>query len=107
MIVSIDDVSYAYILAGIFGLYVGISETVQRAIIPKYVTSELRGSAYGVYSLVTGVCFFTSNITFGFLWDNYSINMAVVYSLSLSLCAIIGMIVFIKNYSKAPNNNAI
>lgn len=99
MVVSINNLSYAYILAVIFGLYVGISETVQRAIIPKYVTSELRGTAYGLYSVVTGVCFFVSNITFGFIWDNYSINMAVVYSLSLSLSAIMGMIIFIKNYS--------
>ncbi len=107
MVVSINNLSYASILAVIFGLYVGISETVQRAIIPKYVTSELRGTAYGLYSVVTGVCFFVSNITFGFIWDIYDINMAVVYSLSISLSAIIGMIVFIKKYSKVPNNSVI
>lgn len=67
MVVSINNLSYAYILAVIFGLYVGISETVQKAIIPKYVTSELRGTSYGLYSVVTGVCFFVSNITFGFI----------------------------------------
>jgi len=107
MIVSISDVSYAYILAVIFGLYVGISETVQRAIIPKYVPTEFRGTAYGLYSLVIGVCFFASNITFGFLWDSYNINMAVTYSISLSLAAIIGMIVFIQRYSKVSNNSVI
>ena len=107
MIVSINNVSYAYLLAVIFGLYVGISETVQKAIIPKYVPTELRGTAYGLYSLVIGVCFFGSNITFGFIWDNYGIIMAVTYSISLSLSAIIGMIVFIKSYSKVTNNNFI
>ena len=100
MIVSINNVSYAYLLAVIFGLYVGISETVQKAIIPKYVPTELRGTAYGLYSLVIGVCFFGSNITFGFIWDNYGIIMAVTYSISLSLSAIIGMIVFIKKLFK-------
>jgi hypothetical protein len=107
MIVSINDVSYAYVLAITFGLYVGISETVQRAIIPKYVLTEFRGTAYGLYSLVVGICFFASNITFGFIWDNYSINMAVTYSTSLSLCGIIGMIVFIRRYSKVTNNSVI
>jgi len=105
MIVSVNDVSYAYVLAIIFGLYIGISETVQRAIIPKYVLTEFRGTAYGVYSLVTGVCFFVSNITFGFIWDSYNIYMAVSYSVSLSICAIIGMIVFIRRYSKVTNTN--
>ena len=107
MIVLVNDVSYAYILAVIFGLYVGISETVQRAIIPKYVSTEFRGTAYGLYSLVIGVCFFVSNITFGFIWDNNNINMAVTYSVSLSLCAIVGMVVFIKSYSKVNNNSVI
>ena len=60
---------------------------------------ELRGTAYGLYSLVTGVCFFVSNIRFGFIWDNYDISMAVTYSVSLSFCAIIGMSILIKNYS--------
>jgi MFS family permease len=99
MVVSIDNMLYAYILAGVFGLYVGISETVQRAIIPKYVTTESRGTAYGLYSLVTGACFFVSNLTFGFIWDNYDINIAITYSVSLSLGAIIGMFIFIQNYS--------
>jgi MFS family permease len=107
MVISINNISYACVLAGIFGLYVGISETVHRAIISKFVTSELRGTAYGLYSLVVGVCFFASNITFGFIWDNYNINVAVTYSVSLSLSAIIGMIVFIKNYSKVFNNSVI
>jgi MFS family permease len=101
MVVSISNISYAYILAGVFGLYVGISETVQRAIIPIYVSTESRGTAYGLYSLVTGVCFFVSNITFGFIWDNYNIFMAVTYSVSLSLGAIIGMNIFIRKYSNA------
>ncbi|CAN5614709.1 hypothetical protein BH23THE1_BH23THE1_32720 [soil metagenome] len=51
MMISINNVYYDYILAIIFGLYVEISETVQRAIIPKYVTTEFRGTAYGFYSL--------------------------------------------------------
>jgi len=107
MVVSFNNVAYAYILAVIFGLYVGISETVQRAVIPKFVSPELRGTAYGFYSLVIGVCFFVSNITFGFIWDYYDIQVAVVYSVSLSICAILGMIVFIKNYDKTitPSNS--
>jgi MFS family permease len=105
MVVSINNVFYAYFLAAIFGLYVGISETVQRAIIPRYVSTELRGTAYGFYSLVIGVCFFVSNITFGFIWDNYNIYMAVVYSVTLSICAILGMIVFMKNHAKTITHN--
>lgn len=90
---------YAFLLAAIFGLYVGISETVQRAVVPRYVPSELRGTAFGVYNLVLGACFFVSNVFFGFLWDNYDLNTAVIYSIVFASTAIIGMSFFIKKFS--------
>ena len=93
-----SDPVYAYILAAIFGVYVGISETVQRAVIPRYVTPELRGTAYGIFYIVTGAGFFVSNIVFGFLWDNYSLNAAVSYSIVLALAAVVGMMIFTKKY---------
>ena len=93
-----DTFLYASILAAIFGLYVGISETLQRAVIPKYISSELRGTAYGVYNVVVGVGFFVSNIVFGYLWDNFNLLIAVLYSISFAFAAIIGMLAFIKKY---------
>ena len=93
---------YAYILAAIFGIYVGISETLQRAVIPKYVSSELRGTAYGMYNVVVGSGFFVSNIVFGYLWDNFSLTIAVFYSMFFAFAAIIGMFLFInKKYHNA------
>jgi len=89
---------YAYVIAGIFGVYIGISETVQRAVIPRYISSELRGTAFGVYNLVIGTGFFVSNVIFGYLWDSYNLNIAVLYSLIIASFAIIAMFIFIKKY---------
>jgi MFS-type transporter involved in bile tolerance (Atg22 family) len=86
-------------LAAIFGLYVGISETVQRAVIPKYISSDLRGTAFGLYNVVVGTSFFISNITFGFLWDNYNLSTAISYSIIFTSTAIIGMFAFVKKIS--------
>ena len=97
----------AYILASAFGIYLGIGETVQRAIIPKYVSSEMRGTAYGLYYLVAGITFFVANVVFGFLWDAYTLNIAVTYSLVLSVGAIIGMFVFMKGYKNRNNMSEI
>ena len=97
----------AYILASAFGIYLGIGETVQRAIIPKYVSSEMRGTAYGLYYLVAGVTFFVANVVFGFLWDTYTMNIAVTYSLVLSVGAIIGMFIFLKGYTNRNNMSEI
>jgi MFS family permease len=95
---AVNNFLYASILAAVFGIYVGISETLQRAIIPRYVPSELRGTAYGIYNVVVGIGFFVSNIVFGYLWDNYNLPIAVLYSISFAIAAIIGMLAFIKKY---------
>jgi MFS family permease len=102
MLLTSANTFYTYMLAAIFGLYMGISETVQRAIVPKYVISELRGTAYGLYNVVIGITFFAANVVFGFLWDNYSLHTAVYYSIIVTIAAISGMLVFIRRYSDLP-----
>ena len=99
MVLISDNALYTYMLAAIFGLYMGISETVQRAVVPRYVISELRGTAYGLYYVVLGITFFAANVVFGFLWDNYSLNIAVYYSMIVTIAAILGMLIFIRRFS--------
>ncbi|HJS64314.1 MAG TPA: MFS transporter [Nitrososphaeraceae archaeon] len=91
-----NNIIYIISIPLIYGLYVGISETIQRALISKYVSQQNRGTAFGFYGLIVGVCLLIGNITFGFLWDNYDINIALLYSISLSTLAIIFMFGFIR-----------
>jgi MFS family permease len=99
MVLISGNALYTYMLAAIFGLYMGISETVQRAVVPRYVISELRGTAYGLYNVVIGITFFAANVVFGFLWDNYSLHIAVYYSIIVTIAAILGMLIFIRRFS--------
>jgi len=59
----------ALLVAVFYGVYFGIIETVQRALVPGYVDSKLRGTAYGVYYLTVGSAFFVSNAVVGSLWN--------------------------------------
>jgi MFS family permease len=85
----------------------GISETVQRAVVPRYVISELRGTAYGLYNVVIGITFFVANIVFGFLWDRYGLHTAVYYSIIVTVTAISGMFIFIRRYSDPPRQRTV
>jgi MFS family permease len=89
---------YAYVIAVVFGVYVGISETMQRAVIPRYISSEFRGTAFGVYNIVTGSAFFVANVIFGFLWDGFSLNSAISYSMITTVIAISTMTIFVKKF---------
>ncbi len=85
----------AFVIAIVFGLYDGIANTVTRALIPTYAAGALRGTAYGIYYLVVGLSFFVANTIVGTLWQYFGSSTAVIYSISLSTVAIIGMAFFI------------
>lgn len=98
MVILSGNYLYAFVIALIYGVYVGITETVQRAVLPKYVDSNIRGTAYGLYNLVIGVGFFIGNIVFGHLWDAYSLDVAISFSSIFVTSAMIAMTVFIKKF---------
>jgi MFS family permease len=85
----------AFPLAFIYGAYVGISDTLQRALVPSFVSSELKGTAYGIYYLVIGSCSLVANSLFGVLWDLISVSAAYAYTLVTSAVAIVAMIAII------------
>jgi len=87
----------ALLVAILFGAYIGIIETIQRALIPKYAKNDLRGTAYGLYYLVVGSAFFISNAVVGTLWELYGSSMAATYSVTISSIAIISMLLFLRS----------
>ncbi len=86
--------AHAYLLAVVYGLYIGIAETVQRAVVPKYVASHMRGTAYGLYNMVIGSSFLVANLVFGFLLDLSGMPAAALYSIVTSTVAIAGLVGF-------------
>ena len=90
------SVPAAFLIAAVFGFYMGVVETVQRAMIPGYVDSSLRGTAYGIYYLVVGLSFFVANSVVGSLWQTMGLWASSVYSGTLTSLAVIGLILFTK-----------
>jgi len=86
----------ALLVAVFYGAYFGIIETVQRALVPKYVHRNLVGTAYGIYYLVVGSAFFVSNAVVGSLWEYLGSSTASAYSIITSIVAIALMILFLR-----------
>jgi len=86
----------ALLVAVVYGAYLGMVETIQRALIPDYVGQNLRGTAYGIYYLLVGSAFFVSNAVVGTLWEIFGSSVASIYSIILSVVAISAMLLFVK-----------
>jgi MFS family permease len=83
-IILVGSWSYGFVIAGVFGIYLGISDTVQRAIIPDFTKNELKGTAYALYYLLVGVSSFVANSVFGFLWTTVGSSVAFQYTVATS-----------------------
>lgn len=94
------NIYYIISIPLIYGLYVGISETVQRALISKYVSVQYRGTAFGFYGLLVGVCLLVGNVIFGFLWDGYGIHVALIYSMIPVFVASVLLLYFLRHDQK-------
>ena len=86
----------AFLFAVFYGLYFGIIETVQRALIPEYVDSTFIGTAYGIYYLIVGSAFFVSNAVVGSLWEYFGSSLVSAYSIITSIVAITFLTLFLK-----------
>ena len=99
-ILTTSGVVLAFGIAFIYGLYLGTSDTVQRAVIPFLTAGELKGTAYALYYLLLGACSLVANFLFGALWDQVSSTAAFSYSLVTSLAAVIGLTVLTISWGK-------
>jgi MFS family permease len=88
--------TYIILVALVYGLYLGVGETIQRAMVPRYAPVGLKGTAYGIYYVVVGTGFFIANSVVGVLWAYAGSTVAASYSVVTSIAAIGGMFIFLR-----------
>jgi MFS family permease len=79
----------AWALFVIYGIYFGLTEGVEKALVADLVPPEKRGTAYGFYNLAFSITVLPASILFGLFWDKLGATPAFLISASISLCAAI------------------
>jgi MFS family permease len=88
------------LLAIMFGGYMAISDTVQRAAIPDFTKPELKGTAYALYYTMIGFCAFVANSIFGALWTLNSPGTAFKFSVVTSIFGVVALVLFMRRAKK-------
>jgi MFS family permease len=58
-----------WILFLIYGIYFGLAEGAEKALVADLVRPDQRGTAYGLYNLAFGVTVFPASFLMGMIWD--------------------------------------
>ncbi len=80
----------------IYGIYFGLTEGAEKALVADLVPKEKRGTAYGFYNLAFGITVFPASLWFGFVWTNVNATIAFLISAGISIIAAI-LLLTIKN----------
>jgi MFS family permease len=85
---------YAFVIALLFGCYLGTADTIQRAVIPDFTTPDLKGTAYAIYYTLIGLGSLVANSVFGALWSGVGPAAAFQYSILTAAAGIVALLAF-------------
>ena len=79
----------AWALFIIYGVYFGLTEGVEKALVADMVPDKKRGTAFGLYNLAFGITVFPASLLFGLAWNSYGPATAFLASACVSVAAIL------------------
>jgi MFS family permease len=82
---------HAWALFAVYGLYFGLTEGVEKALVADLVPEDRRGAAFGWYNLALGIGALPASLLFGFLWDHWSSRLAFDFGALVALTAAAGL----------------
>ena len=83
----ISEAWQAWALFLIYGVYFGLTEGAEKALVADLVPPEKRGTAFGFYNLAFGITVFPASLLLGGIWSWFGASYAFLFSAFLSIIA--------------------
>jgi MFS family permease len=83
----VTSVGMAWALFLVYGIYFGLAEGAEKALVADLVRPEQRGTAYGLYNLAFGITVFPASILMGVLWNWRGAQTAFLVSAGIGTLA--------------------
>jgi len=85
-----------WILFLIYGIYFGLAEGAEKALVADLVRPEQRGTAYGLYNLAFGITVFPASLLMGAVWEWRGAQTAFLLSAALGATAALLLMILVK-----------
>ncbi len=85
----INEAWQAWALFLVYGIYFGLTEGAEKALVADLVPEKKRGTAFGLYNLAFGITVFPASLLLGGIWSWYGASAAFIFSAILSVLAAI------------------
>ena len=87
------DTAVIWVLFGFYGLFMGLTEGIQKAFLATIIPQDFKATAFGVYNTAVGLAMFPASLIGGWLWDKVSPSATFYFgSITASLSAVLFVI---------------
>ncbi len=90
-----SDTKTIWILFAFYGLFMGLTEGIQKAFLATIIPPDFKATAFGVFNTVVGIAMFPASLMGGWLWDTISPSATFYFGAITAVLSAILFIVFI------------
>lgn len=86
--------AFAFLGAALWGLHMGLTQGLFAKLVADNAPPELRGTAFGVFNLVSGGALLLASVIAGALWSAFGAPATFLAGAAFALMAILGLLAF-------------
>jgi len=96
VLASFGSIAGALAGAGLWGLHMGVTQGLFAALVADTAPSALRGTAFGLFNLVSGVSTLLASVIAGVLWQSHGSAATFLAGATLSGVALVGLLALVR-----------
>ena len=97
------DATAIWILFGFYGVFMGLTEGIQKAFLATIIPQQFKATAFGVYNTIVGIAMLPASLIGGWLWDHVSPSATFYFGAITATLSAILFIIFIIVIRKPHN----
>ena len=82
---------HVWALFAAYGIFFGLTEGTERALVADIVPLARRGAAFGWYNLAIGLGALPASVLFGVIWDRWGAQTAFAFGAAMAVIASVGI----------------
>jgi MFS family permease len=89
------DTTAIWVLFAFYGLFMGLTEGIQKAFLATIIPQDFKATAFGVYNTAVGFAMFPASLIGGWLWDHVSPSATFYFGVITACLSAMLFVIFI------------
>jgi MFS family permease len=99
----VKDTTVIWVLFSLYGIFMGLTEGIQKAFLATIIPPDFKATAFGVYNTAVGLAMFPASFIGGWLWDHVSPSATFYYGAIMAGLSAVLFVVYITAIRRADS----